>query len=72
MKKRTASILVRCIAVAAVIIFELIIYFVFGEESVMQRGALRTLWILFPCLVVLFTIAADLIIGRIYKNKSQK
>lgn len=72
MKKRTASILVRCIAVAAIIIFELVIYYVFGEESVMQRGTLRTLWIIFPCVAVLFTIAADLIIARIYKNKPQK
>lgn len=72
MKKRTASILVRCIAVAAIIIFELVVYYVFGEESVMQRGALRTLWIIFPCAVVLLTIAADLIISKIYKNKPQK
>lgn len=62
MKK--ATIISNFCYIIILILFELFMYFFVGEDTLLQKGALRTIWIFFPMFIVILSIVTNLIIKK--------
>lgn len=68
MKKKSFYIISTLLIVLILIVFEIVMYFFVGEEALMKKGELRTLWILFPAIILILSFLRDLIIKVKYKD----
>lgn len=66
--KKSFYIISTLLIVLILIVFEIVMYFFVGEEALMKKGELRTLWILFPAIILILSFLRDLIIKVKYKD----
>lgn len=66
--KKIFYIISTLLIVLILIVFEIVMYFCVGEEALMKKGELRTLWILFPAIILILSFLRDLIIKVKYKD----
>lgn len=69
MNRKKFYIITTCCGIAAIIIFEILMYCFVGEEVLSKKGIMRTVWINFPIVIFCLSILRDFIIKKIYKNK---
>lgn len=72
MSKKKFYIITTCCLIAVLIVFEMIMYYAVGEDVLLQKGPMRTLWICFSLFIVALSIVRDIIMKKIYKNKENK
>ena len=69
MNKRSAYILSRCLCIAAIIIFQVVMYYAVGIETLSQKGTMRTFWLVFTGVIPNITILCDIFIEKKYKKR---
>lgn len=68
MNKKKFYILTTCSMIAVLIIFQIVMYYVVGEDILMQKGPLRTFWILFTPFIISLSFVRNLIMKRKFKD----
>lgn len=71
MSKKKFYIIFTCSIVVVLIIFEIIMHYFVGEDMLLKKGAIRTIWLLFPIIIISFTFVRDLIIKRKYEDNDK-
>lgn len=64
MNKKKFYIITTCCLVAILIVFQIILYCVVGEEELLKNTKLRVLWICFPTVIVILSFVRDYIIKK--------
>ena len=68
MNKKKFYIVTTCFIIAVIVVFEFVMYCFVGEDILLKKGTMRTLWISFPIVIFGLSSLRDFIIKRIYKN----
>lgn len=68
MNKKRFYIVSTCIIVAILVVFEIVMYCFAGEEILLQKGPIRTFWIIFPSVIIGLSFVRDLIIHKKFDN----
>lgn len=72
MNKKKFYIIFTCSIVAALIIFQIVMYYFAGEDVLLKNGKMRTIWLLFPAIIIGLSFVRDLIIKRKYEDNDKK
>ena len=72
MNKKKFYIITTCCMIAIFIIFQIVMYYAFGEEGLSKKGPVRTLWLFSPFIIVGFSFVRDFIIKRKYEKNDKK
>ncbi len=71
MNKKKFYIIFTCSLVAAVIIFQIVMYSFVGEDVLLRKGPIRVVWLLFPVVILIFSFVRDIIIKRKYEDNNE-
>lgn len=72
MNKKKFYIIFTCGLVAAVIIFQIVMYSFVGEDVLLRKGPIRVVWLLFPIVVLVLSFVRDIIIKRKYEDNNEQ
>ncbi len=72
MNKKKFYIIFTCGLVAAVIIFQIVMYSFVGEDVLVRKGPMRVFWLLFPIVVLSLSFVRDIIIKRKYEDNDEQ
>ncbi len=72
MNKKKFYIIFTCGLVAAVIIFQIVMYSFVGEDVLVRKGPMRVFWLLFPIVVLVLSFVRDIIIKRKYEDNDEQ
>lgn len=70
MKKKTVRIIILALYALIFIGFEIFMYYAVGEEILLQKGPMRTLWLAATTIIVALGFFIGPILNRINKNKT--
>lgn len=68
MNKKKVYIITTCCLIAAVIAFQIIMYYIVGEEVLLEKGKIRTFWLSFPIVFLCLSFLRDFIIKKKYSS----
>ena len=68
MNRKKIYIITTCCGLAAIIIFEIVMYCFVGEDVLSEKGIMRTLWINFPIVILVLSFLRDFLIKKIYND----
>ena len=64
MNKKKFYIITTCCLVAAIIAFQIVMYYIVGEETLLKNGKIRSLWLSFPVVFLCLSFLRDFIIKK--------
>jgi len=70
--KKKFYIIFSCGLVAALIVFQIVMYSFVGEEILSSKGPMRVLWLLFPVVIIGLSFVRDIIIKRKYEDTGER
>ena len=68
MSKKKFYIITTCCLIAAIIAFQIIMYYIAGEEALLTRGKLRAFWLSFPIVFLCLSFLRDFIIKKKFSS----
>ncbi len=64
MNKKKFYIITTCCLIAAIIAFQIVMYYIVGEETLLKNGKIRSLWLSFPIVFLCLSFLRDFIIKK--------
>lgn len=68
MNKKKFYIITTCCLIAAIIAFQIVMYYIVGEETLLKNGKIRSLWLSFPIVFLCLSFLRDFIIKKKYNS----
>lgn len=72
MDKKKIYIITTCRVISIFSIFQVVMYYAMGQEILLKKEAMRTIWILFLQIILYLSFVKDFIIKRKYENNDKK
>lgn len=69
---KKSIIILRVSTIIVFIVFQIIMYFAVGEEVLIQKGTIRTMWLILTAVILILPTVIELVFRKIYKNNQRK
>lgn len=68
MNKKKFYIITTCCLIVAMIAFQMAMYYIVGEKTLLESGKMRSFWLFFPLVFLGLTFLRDFIIKKKYNS----